>query len=119
MLIKFFGWFWIVAGILFLCKPLLLKNRLQKKSLKKIRKYLFLLAVLLGSLLIAVSRNFQGFSAKIVMFLGIVGIFKGFFLLKGKIADKMIQWFIAQPLIFFRMGACLYIIVGITILKLH
>ena len=119
MLVKIFGWMWVVAGILFLWKPQLLKNRLQKKSLKRLRKYTFLLAIFLGLLLIGVARNFHSLLAKIIMVLGIIGVFKGIFLLKAKTADKLIQWSAARPLIFFRMGACLYILIGVIILALH
>jgi len=32
MFIKILGYFWLAAGILFLLKPQMLKNRLQKKG---------------------------------------------------------------------------------------
>ena len=118
MFVKILGYIWLVVGILFLLKPQILKNRLQKKGLKKLRKYFVLLALILGALLISIGFKFQGILAKIVMILGILGIFEGIFLLKAKASDKIIEWFAAKPLIYFRLGACFYIAIGIILLTL-
>lgn len=112
------GWFWIVMGIFFLWKPEILKKKLNRKSLRKIRKYLFVLAVILGILLIKAGWGYEGALAKIIVILGILAIFKGFFLLKSEITGRMMEWWGQKPLIFFRFGACVYIIIGIMILHL-
>lgn len=119
MLIRLFGWFWIITGLLFLLKPQMLRSRLQKKSVKKLKKILFLIVLFLSLLLISVAWKSEGLLSKVVMVLGIIGIFKGFFLLKAKAADKILAWYTNQPLIFFRFGACLQIAIGIMILGLH
>jgi len=118
MLLKIFGWFWIVAGVIFLLKPQILKNRLQKKGLRKLRKYFFALAIILGGLLISVGFRFQGLLAKIVMIIGIIAIFKAVMLLKAKTAEKLMDWSGSQPLIFFRIGACFWIFTGVVLLLL-
>lgn len=118
MLLKIFGWFWIVAGLIFLLKPQILKNRLQKKGLKKLRKYFFALSLVLGGLLISVGLRFHGLLAKIIMIIGIIAIFKALFLLKAKAADRLMDWSASQPLILFRIGACFWILTGVIILML-
>jgi hypothetical protein len=118
MLIKLLGWFWIITGILFFLKPEMLRRRLQKKTLKNLKKYLFLIVITLSIFLISAAWRSEGLLSKVVMVLGIIGIFKGFFLLKAKAAEKILGWFIKQPSIFFRFGASLQIIIGIIILKM-
>lgn len=108
-----------MAGILFLLRPEMLKKSLKRESLKKVKKILFLIVLVVSFLLIGVAWNSKGPLSKIVMVLGIIGVFKGFFLLKAKAADKIIEWFTNQPLIFFRLGASLYILIGIMILGLQ
>ena len=118
MLIKLLGWFWIITGTLFFLRPEMLRKRLQKKTLNKLKKYLFLIVITLSLFLIGAAWKSEGLLSKIVMVLGIIGILKGFFLLKAKAAEKILEWFIKQPLTFFRFGASLQIIIGIIILRL-
>ncbi len=116
MIATILGWILIIMGVLFLLKPQLLKNRLQKKGLKKLKRYMFFVLVSLGGLFIGVAWGIPGIFGKILMVLGIIGILKGFFILKAKAAEKTIEWLRAQPLILFRIGACFYITLGIIIL---
>ncbi len=67
MLIRILGYIWIIAGILFLIKPQILKNKLQRKSLRKMKKYFIFLALFLGIVLISVGIKFEGGLAKIIM----------------------------------------------------
>jgi len=118
MLIKIFAWIWIVLGILFVIKPELLKKRLEKKGVKKIKKCLFAMTLALSVGLIVAAVYYQGVLAKILIVLGIIGIIKAFFFLKAKSAEKIIEWSAKQPLVLFRAGGCLYIIIGIIFLLL-
>lgn len=119
MIAVILGWILIIIGVLFLLKPQLLKNRLQKKGLKKLKRYMFFMLVSLGGLFIGVAWGIPGIFGKILMVLGITGILKGFFILKAKAAEKIIEWLSAQPLIFFRISACFHIVIGIRILLRH
>jgi len=105
-------------GVLFLLRPQMLRKSLQKKSVKKLKKALFLITIVLSILLIITTWKMQGILSKIVMVLGIIGIFKAFFLLKAKAADKILDWYIKKPIGFFRIAACFYILMGIAILTL-
>ena len=119
MLAKILGWFFIGMGMLFILKPQILQNKLRRKSAKVLRKYLFLIAVFFGILLFKAGWGHPGFLPKIIMILGIVAIFKGVFLLKAKASDKILKWYAGRPLIFFRIGAIFYILIGILILTLR
>ncbi|MFH1867696.1 MAG: hypothetical protein ABH843_01875 [Candidatus Omnitrophota bacterium] len=119
MFIKILGYFWLTIGTLCLIWPQLLKSRLQKKGLRRMRKYFVIIAIILGSTLVSATWNLQGLLPKLIMIIGIIAIIKGIFLLKSKLAEKWIAWFAQKPLIYFRIGACCYIILGILILKLN
>ncbi|RKY30406.1 MAG: hypothetical protein DRP74_07090 [Candidatus Omnitrophota bacterium] len=119
MLLKLLGWFWITSGVIFLIKPEMLRKRLQKKSVKKLKKILFAVVLAFSFLLIAASLRSEGILAKVIMLIGIIGIFKGFFLLKAKSSDKIIEWYANQSLIFFRVSACLQVVIGVLILVLR
>ena len=117
MLIKLFAWLWIIMGIISIIKPQFLQKRLQKKATKKLKKILFLITLCVAVALILASFKVAGLLPKIIMLIGIVGIFKAFFFLKSKSADKIIEWTAKQPLNFFRAGGAIYVIIGVIILN--
>lgn len=119
MFTKIFGSIWIVAGIFFVLKPQMLKRSIQRKSLKRIRKYFIMAAILLGAMLISLGRRFHGPLAGVVVILGIISVVKGFFFVKAKSADKIVGWFAERPLVYFRIGGCFYILTGIAVLLLR
>jgi len=117
MLAKIFGLFWIVIGILFFIKPQLLRKRLQTKSIKKLKKQLFVLTLFLSIILILAALKASGLLPKIVVILGIIGIFKAFLILSSKVSDKMISWSAQRSLNFFRFGGAVYVVIGIILLN--
>ncbi len=119
MFVKMVGYIWLGMGIMLLIRPQMLKKRLLKKGLRKLRKFFILLALILGAFLISMGFKFQGIPAKIVMILGILAIFKGFLLLNSKTSDALMDWVAKLPLIYFRIGACAHIAIGIIILSLR
>ena len=116
MIATILGWVLIVMGTLFLLKPQALKNRLQKKGLRKMKRYLFFLTISVALLFIGAAGNVPGLWGKILLIFGIIGIIKAFFLLKAKAAEKMMNWFFTKPLSLFRLGGCLYLLIGLLIL---
>ena len=118
MLANFFGWLWIALGVIIVIKPQFLKNRMVKKNIRKIRKYFFLLGIILGGILIKVGLGFQGIIAKILMILGIIGVFKALLLVNAKTAEKLVEISEKFPLSLYRVGGIFYITIGITILML-
>lgn len=119
MFAKILGWAWIILGIVFLLKPQMLKNRLQKKGRKKIRKYLFAAALALSSMILSVAWNSEGILAKIVFIFGLIGIFKSMFFLKQKTSEKLVEWLSVQPIKFFRIWAGAQICFGVMLLFLN
>lgn len=117
MIVKFLGWVWLIFAILFFLKPQWLKAKLQKKTLKTLKKYLFILAIFLGLWLIVAAFKIDAAWSKLFMALGIIAIIKGIFFLKAKAADKILEWFAAKPRGFYRIIAAIHIIIAIIILR--
>ena len=117
MFIKIIAWIWIILGVLFLIKPDFLKKRLQKKGAKKLKKTLFVISLALAITLIVVAFKYQGILPKVLVVLGILGIIKAFLFLKAKSAEKLIEWSAKQPLVLFRVGGGIYLVIGLAILK--
>lgn len=105
MLLKILGWVWVISGILFCWKPEWLLNKIQKKGLKKMKRFFFGIALVLGVLLIKAGWGIPGILAKIVIILGVLAVFKGVFFLKSKAADRVLEWYVKQPIYFFRIWA--------------
>ena len=103
------GYFWILMGLFFFVRPQFLKNIMQKKTIKKMRGVLFALALALSGLFINIGWKLPGILAKIVLIFGVLGVFKAFFILQGKMMDKVIEWMGARPLGFFRLAAVFHI----------
>lgn len=119
MFAKILGYLWIILGIIFLIKPHLLRNRLQKKGIKKIRKFLFAGALALSSMILSIAWQSEGILGKIVFVFGLVGIFKSMFFLKEKTSQKLIEWLSKQPLKFFSIWAAAQIGFGVMLLFMH
>ncbi|MFH1622637.1 MAG: hypothetical protein ABIA97_05925 [Candidatus Omnitrophota bacterium] len=103
-------------GILFFLRPQMLRNKLQKKTYRYIRRLLFVVAIFLGILLISAGFKTEGFLSKFLMLLGIIGIIKAVFFIKAKSAEKILNWFLKQPIPFFRFCASVQIAIGVVIL---
>lgn len=119
MFAKILGIAWVIFGVIFLLKPQMLKNRLQKKGLKKIRKYLFAAALAISSVILSVAWNSQGILAKIVFVFGVIGVFKSMFFLKEKTSQKLIEWLSDRPIKFFKIWAIAQICFGLMIFFLR
>jgi len=106
----------IIMGILFLAKPELLRKKLQKKSTKYVKRILFGVTLFFAIMFIYAGWKSPGMLAKILMILGIIGLFKAVFFLKAKTAGKIVEWYINQKPVFFRIGGAVYIVMGVAIL---
>ena len=96
-----------------------MRDRLRKKSYKQVRGVLFLVTFVMAGLFISAGWQMQGVLAKVILILGIIGIFKAFFFLKAKAAERLVSWFAGRPLVFFRIAGALYVAAGIVILTLR
>lgn len=117
MIAKIIGLIWVVWGILILVKPEILRKKLQTKGIKKLKKNLFLLTLFLSITLIIASLKASGLLPKVLLILGIIGIFKAFIFLKSKASDKLIAFSANLSLSVYRAGGAFYIILGLSIIK--
>ncbi len=102
--------------MLLLLKPQGYKRWLQKERSKK---YIPLLPLAAGALLIYIGLRFQGLLANIVLILGGMSILKTALFLNAKVYNKLIDWALALPVIYYRIGACIHIGLGLIILSLR
>ena len=116
MLVSILGWFWVVTGVIFLIWPNFLKKRLQKKSYKIIRRYLFVVGIFLSVMLISIGLKATGAISKIILVIGLIALIKAVFLIKTKAAERLVEFFLKQPLIMFRLWALVQIAIGVLIL---
>lgn len=113
---KIVGWLLIVLGIIAFAKPEPLRKKLRKKGLRFVKRYLFAAAFSLGALLISAGWRHEGVVPKLLMIIGIVFIFNGVCLIKGKLADVMAVRFEQLPLLYLRLFALAQILTGCLIL---
>ena len=117
MIAKIIGLVWVIWGIVILIKPEILRKKLQTKGSKKLKKNLFLLTLFLSFTLIIASFKADGLLPKVILVLGISGIFKAFILLKSKASDKLIAFLSNLSLTVYRSGGAFYIVIGLSIMK--
>lgn len=116
MLSYIVGSLFIMIGLLFFLYPEGLRRRMRKKALRRIRRYFFAGAVFLGILLISVGWKYEGMFPKILAVAGIIAVLKALFFLKSKTADKVTEWIIEQPVLFFKIFAVCQIALGLVIM---
>jgi len=117
MITKIIGIIWVAWGILILVKPEVLRKKLQTKGSKKLKKNLFLLTLFLSVTLIIASLKASGLLPKILLVLGIMGIFKAFIFLKSKASDRLIAVSAGLSLSVYRAGGAIYIVLGLSMMK--
>ena len=119
MLLNILGWMWIAGGMFFLWKPEWLRQKLKKESIKSVRGILFGFIIFVSILFIKGAWGVPGILAKIIVAFGVIGVFKAFFLLKSKAAEMIINWFVRQPVGFFRFAAVAHIVIGVILLNVR
>ena len=115
MIIKIIGWIWLSTGIILVLMPGILRWQIQRKSRKIIKNYLFAIALLPASLLVAVGFKISGIVPKLIMVIGLIILVRIVFLFKSKAAEKAIDFLKKQPIIFFRLWALIQAAIGFVI----
>ena len=113
---KIVGWLLIILGTIAFAKPEPLRNRLRKKGLRTVKRYLFATTFSLGALLISAGWRHEGALPKLLMVIGMVFIFNSLCLIKAKLADVIAVRFEQLPLLYLRLFALGQIITGVFIL---
>jgi len=107
--------FWIGLGVFWFIKPGSLKGYIKKKSLKKIRKSLFIIALIAGFYLMGISWKIQGLLSKVIFIAGIIAVFKGVFFLQSKASEKIISFWEKWPDNLLRVWALLFASLGVVL----
>jgi len=113
---KIIGAFFILSGGAFLISPERLRRRLQKKTLRTMRRDVFATACCLGILLVSAGWKHEGTLPKVLIVAGIIVFVKGLYLLKAKSADMIMAWLIKLPAVYFRVFAVCQILAGVVII---
>ncbi len=114
---KILGIIWLILGIIWLIKPEVLKNRLKRKMNRKIRFTVYGSLIIIGIFMIGSILKAPGLIPKIIGVLGAVLIVKAVLLLLSKASEKMWEWWAGQPLIFFRLQAIVFIVIGLMLIS--
>lgn len=106
----------ILLGLGCFLKPEKLKQSMGKKVRKTMRRYVFALALAMGSLLISAGWAHEGLFAKVVVILGVIAIVKAALFLRSSASDAIAEWALKQPLWVFRVMACGNIALGLAMI---
>ena len=117
MIIKIVGWVWLLTGIVVLIMPGIFRWRIQRKSKKIVKKYLFALAMLPAALLFAIGFRWSGIIPKLIMIIGLIVLIKTVFMLRSKAAERIVDFLKKQPVMFFRLWALAQSLIGLAILR--
>jgi len=116
MLAKIVGVIWILLGILWLIKPEMLKNRLQRKMTRRMKWIIYGFMFIFALSLVVSALKAEGLAYKIVGIIGIIIFVKIILLLMSKASEKFLGWWQERPLIFFRIFALLMLGAGIMLM---
>ena len=81
-----------------------------------IKKAYFAIGIFFGIMLISVGLKATGAISKIILVIGLIALIKAFFLIKTKAAERLVEFFLKQSLITFRIWALGQIAIGVLIL---
>lgn len=112
MLTKIIGFIWVLMGIVWVIRPGMLKNRLQKKMGRKARWVVYGFIIVFGFLMIGSVLKAPGIAAKVVGVAGMALTIKAIMLLTSKTSEKFVSWWSQRPELFFRMLALVFFALG-------
>jgi hypothetical protein len=116
MLKTILGVIWISLGLWWAIRPTALKARLKRKMNRRIRFTVFFFALMFGVMVAGSVLNAQGIVAKIIGIAGLVISIKAIMVLTSKSAEKVLTWWGERSVIFFRIWALIFIVLGAAML---
>ncbi|MDD5504058.1 MAG: hypothetical protein PHV77_01945 [Candidatus Omnitrophica bacterium] len=105
MIIRIIGWAWLLLGIALFLFPQILRWRIQKKSKRIIRNYLFAFTAVLIAVFIKIWLKADGVWIKFIIIICVLLIVKLAFFVKSKFSQKISGFIRKQPVLFFRLMA--------------
>lgn len=115
MLVKIVGALWILGGLYFLWRPKAMLRKLQKKGVRYAKGALLGMGLVLGGSLVSFGFSHEGVLPKLLLVAGVIGIIRAFLMLKGSITVRIVATTLALPPWVLRVGAVVYIGVGVVI----
>ncbi|MDP8260452.1 MAG: hypothetical protein P9L96_05600 [Candidatus Gygaella obscura] len=119
MFANIIGWLLIIWGILFIMKPEFLRKKLQKKSQKTIKKIILGITVSFSVLIIIAAFKTEGMVSKILAVLAIIAVIKAFLMVKSKVSDKLIEWYMKLSVKVLVLGGAMQVLIGVSILVVN
>ncbi len=116
MLNKILGILFLLLGILFFLKPHLFLRWIQRKAHKRLKVLLFGILFSLGGGLLKIGFSQPGWPAKVLMFVGLILLIKGIFILKAKAFQHILEISSRIPIKVYRISSLLYILLGLYLL---
>lgn len=115
LFISILGWSWILLGLWWFFKPAGIRKRFAKKYRKTVRWILLAIFFALAGAIYSAGKNFGGWSGTVLTIISIIALIKGLFFLRGKMSDKILDWWIQQPDSVYRMAAAALFAMGCMI----
>ena len=110
------GGMMVFLGALFFLYPESLRRRLRWKATWRLRWYFCAAALSLGILLISVGWRHEGLGPKVLVFAGVVALFKGLLFLSSRAVETVTAWLLECPIWHLRIFAVGQIALGGAIL---
>jgi hypothetical protein len=116
MFAKILGIIWLLPGVWWFIYPQRFKSRMQKKMTRRMRRSVFGASIALGVLMAGSAFSVPGFLPKIIGLLGMVIAIKAIILVTSKTSERVFEWWVGRPLIFFRMCALFLVLTGLALM---
>ena len=115
MLYTLLGILWIVIGFLWMVRPQHLRSRLQRKMTRRVRWIIFGFLLTFGCIMIGSVIRAPGLLMKVVGVVGLVITAKAILLVTSKASRKILDWWTAKPLRYFRIWGAVVFITGVLL----
>ena len=117
MIDKIIGIIWIIFGLFWLLRPQSLMRFFSKKIKKQRFKLFFLFLLLFGSPALSFFFKAYIFWLKVLIVIGFIILIKLFLSISQKAGDKINNYLLCIPLIYYRIFSLGVVIVGFIFLK--
>ncbi|MEE8359832.1 MAG: hypothetical protein V3S04_02770 [Candidatus Omnitrophota bacterium] len=113
MFYKMLGIIWVILGMLWMIKPDYLRSRLQRKMTRRVKWIVFGFLLTFCFMMIGSIVKAPGAGVKIAGIIGIVITARAIILITSKASQKIIGWWTAKPLVFFRIWGLVVFATGL------
>lgn len=97
MIATIVGSLWVLSGVVFLYRPKRMLRKLQKKGIRNIKRILMAGGIVLSGYMILLGFSYPGVLPKVLLAIGLLGLAKSFFFLKGRAAKRLVDLSLLVP----------------------